>query len=511
MNEQARQIGRGRAGFPGRRVAGAALLVVLVAALVAACDDSLQPTPPKSINLLPETYLQVQAESLAAQYYKINLRWLGTDPDGHVRAYRYRWACDDLGGPVCPAPGGWHDTTATSVTFVLQVPQPAATYTFSVAAVDDDGAVDATPSIQEFQFYNHPPIVGFETGTKPTQTLPAVTFYLSAVDPDSTATSDDADSRASILQFRAWLDGQEDQVHTAPASARAITFGPEDFGGRYGARTVYIQAEDDGTALSVPVAHTWTVVEPPVDGILLVDDCRMGGNLENFSDQSYRNVLATAAPGRYVVLDLETIPRLSSPDLDATLSLFNRVVWYTDADTISSGALTLARGGLNSLVARSGGLFLSSGVAFGTHGAFGDQEASFRDYFGIDSLFRDPGGSTNFALDLGDTVHAVVQPSLTRFRFLTLGLRAIMECFAARQDGSTESLYFYPAGTFVRTVGDSTFVNPVQFDIGVGHTHAGGAHCVYVSFPIGLPVNDNVGENEAEIRALLLRAGILSP
>ena len=37
------------------------------------------------------------------------------------------------------------------------------------------------------------------------------------------------------------------------------------------------------------------------------------------------------------------------------------------------------------------------------------------------------------------------------------------------------------------------------------------ARCVYVSFPMGLPINDNVGENEAEIRALLQRAGILAP
>jgi hypothetical protein len=101
--------------------------------------------------------------------------------------------------------------------------------------------------------------------------------------------------------------------------------------------------------------------------------------------------------------------------------------------------------------------------------------------------------------------------SLTGFHLLTRGLRDVMECFAPLQNEATQSLYFYPAGTFVRTVGDSTFVNPVQFDIGVGHTHAGGAHCVYVSFPIGLPINDNVGENEVEIRALLQRAGILSP
>jgi hypothetical protein len=501
------------AGSRWRRLAGAWALVALLGCLAAACDDAIQPAPPKSRNLLPETYLQVQADSLAPQLYKINLHWLGSDPDGRVSLYQFRWACNDLGGPPCPPAQDWSFTQATSLSFIFPVPGRTAVYTFWVAAVDDDGAPDASPATQIFHFYNSAPIVSFQAGTTPTQTLPAVTFYLQAVDPDTTATPDDRDSAASIAEYRAWLDGQEDEVHTVPAAIQAITFGPADFGVSYGTRTVYVQAKDDGGALSAPVPHTWTVVEPPADGILLVDDCRMGGFLETFSDQSYRNVLTAAAAGRYVVLDVETIPRLSSPDLDATLSLFDRVVWYTDADTLSSGALTLARDGLGSLIARGGGLFLSSGVAFGTHGAFGDQEARFRDFFGIDSLFREPRGSTNFALALEDTVQAAVQPSLTRFHFLSLGLRAVMECFASRQDAETKSLYFYPAGTFVRATSDSLqpFVNPVQFDIGVGHTLSGGAHCVYVSFPIGLPINDNVGENEVEIRALLERAGILAP
>ena len=61
----------------------------------------------------------------------------------------------------------------------------------------------------------------------------------------------------------------------------------------------------------------------PTDGILLVDDCRMRrGFLENFSDNSYRNVLEAQAAGRYRVMDIDALPRLSRNDLEATIELF---------------------------------------------------------------------------------------------------------------------------------------------------------------------------------------------
>jgi hypothetical protein len=220
---------------------------------------------------------------------------------------------------------------------------------------------------------------------------------------------------------------------------------------------------------------------------------------------SYRTVLEAAAPGRYVVLDVETIPRPNGPDFEATLSLFDRVVWYTDADTTSSGALQLARGGLEALLDRNGRMFLASGLAFGTRSAFGDREARFRELFGIGTVFTTPTGGTNFSTSLSDTVHAAVQPSLTRFTFLSLGLRAILDCFQSAP--GAESRYFYPESTFVR----EEFANPVQFDIGVSRRPAGGPSTVYVSFPIGLPINSNMGENESEIRELLRLAGILEP
>ena len=497
---------------PGRRPDSArvARITVCVALLALACDDTIEPRPPKQSNVAPETYLVTESDSLRPQFYGIRLQWLGTDADGRVVRYRYRWdeVCTQ---EPCPVPPDWIETTALFGDFTLPVPGDSALYQFEIAAVDNNGQADESPASQEFDFRNAAPTVEFVPGTLPTRTLPAVTFILSGTDPDTTETPEDADTTAHLTVYRSWLNGNEAQVIETPFAQGSITLRPEDFAGGPAAgdsvRTVFVQVVDDGGAVSLPIEHTWLVDEPPVDGILLVDDCRMGGMLEDFSDQSFRRVLETWAPGRYVVMDVDLIPYPNAPDFEAQLSLFDRIVWYTDADTTSSGALELARGGLEALLDRNGRLFLSSGLVFGTRSAFGDRETRFRQSFGIGSVFTAPLGGTNFSISLVDTVHAAVHPGLERFTFLSQGLRGIVECFDSVSDADTRSLYFYPESTLVR----DTFVNPVQYDVGVSRLQAGGPSTVYVSFPIGVPINSNMGENEIEIREMLRLAGILEP
>ena len=489
------------------RAARQGLALLLGALWLGSCDDAVAPEPPKLENVPPETFLVVTGDSLGPQLYRLQLSWLGTDADGRVTAYRHHWTCTPE-NQGCPLDTTWTDTSALAALFTLPAPAGTARYLFEVAAVDDDGVVDPAPARQVFDLVNNLPEVDFEPMTLPVSSLPAVTFYLTAADPDTTRNESDKDSRAYLDHYRAWLDGAEDAAKDYPIENNVVVLREQDFGGRYGMRTVFVRVVDDGGAASEAIQHTWEVQPAPENGILLVDDCRMGGFLENVSDQSYRDVLAASAPGRHVVLDIETIPRLSAGDLEATLELFDNVVWYTDADTTSSGALQLARDGLDSLLSRGGRLFLSSALVFGTASAFGDREPRFRELFGIETVFRSPNGSTNFSLDLADTVQALVHPGLMEFHFLSQGLRAITECFRSRQDAST--LYVYPESTFVRAFGDSTFVNPEPFEIGVHHVTGGAAHATYVSFPIGLPINNNMGENVTEIRELLELTHILA-
>lgn len=469
------------------------------------CDDSLQPKPPKQQNMPPETLLAVQGDSLPVLFYKFPMAWLGSDADGTVTGYRYRWTCPP-GTMDCAVDTAWVETAETDIEFTMPVIDRAG-YTLEVAAIDDDGAADPTPARQDFEFYNTAPVAFFQRGTLPSKSLPAITFYLGAVDPDTTIVEDDDDSRANLSHYEVWLDGSA-TVKTVPIEDNTVTMRVGDFEERYGNRTIFLQAFDDGGAGSDVVEHTWEVESAPANGILLVDDCRMGGFLATRSDQSYTNVLEAEAPGRYRVMQIASLPRLSRDDLEATIELFDRVVWYTDADTLSSGALELARQALLDLLEnRQGRLHISSALVFGTRSAFGDDEPRFRELFGIDEVFVAPNGGTNWAIALQDTVQAAVQPGLSFFRFLSLGLRPVMDCLAAAPGGDAQSVYYYPPGEFVR----GGFINDTQFDIGVVNSAEGGARTSIVTFPMGLPINTNMGENEVEIRELLRLVGILDP
>jgi hypothetical protein len=92
------------------RRSAAAIAAAGLAALLAgaACDDELAPEPPKSVNVPPESFLSVDADSVAPQFYKVPLRWLGSDADGTLIGFQYRWTCLDPGPgqAACPpAPG----------------------------------------------------------------------------------------------------------------------------------------------------------------------------------------------------------------------------------------------------------------------------------------------------------------------------------------------------------------------------------------------------------------------
>jgi hypothetical protein len=334
-----------------------------------------------------------------------------------------------------------------------------------------------------------------------------VTFYLTAADPDTTPEADDGDFEANLDRWRVWLDGSEADAKSVPYSDGAVTLRIEDFDGRLDRpRTIFVQAIDDGEAESVPVSHTWVVESAPPRGILLVDDCTTG-QAAITSDASYRNVLSRNALERLRILDVDNVPLLTESDLDATLALFDHVVWYTDAEVTSSGALGLARASLLDLLEqRPGRMLLVSGLAFGTDGSFGDEEATFLNLFGIDTLFVGPNGDTNFSYRPGDRIQARVHPGLTAFTMRARGEN--MQCFRASSDAATSSVYFYPDSAYVRT----PFINTEQFDVGVCHELPSGGKTAYVGFPLGLRFNSATStENEVEIQELLKRVGILDP
>jgi hypothetical protein len=79
---------------------------MLLVFLAPACDEPIQPKPAKLQNLTPETELAVQGDSLPILFYKFPMAWLGSDPDGVVDHYRYRWLCPPTVAN-CPVDSNW--------------------------------------------------------------------------------------------------------------------------------------------------------------------------------------------------------------------------------------------------------------------------------------------------------------------------------------------------------------------------------------------------------------------
>ena len=105
-------------------------IVALVAfALAGGCDWF---NDPSQINLPPETTMTACPSSLVPPGDDVTIEWEGSDPDGYV--VEYRWTFDDtLGG-----------TTTETDTLIIGVEE--GTHTFTVASVDNDGEVDASPA-----------------------------------------------------------------------------------------------------------------------------------------------------------------------------------------------------------------------------------------------------------------------------------------------------------------------------------------------------------------------------
>ena len=129
-------------------------LVLALAGLAGGCSTSSVMAP----NLPPETTLFVQFDpSDGVPHgvpYEAKLSWFGLDEDGTVVAYDIRFR-----DPARPADTLWVRTTATDSTIAVPTPGGTATPRFELRAIDDAGAIDASPANQEFSFTNQRPVI----------------------------------------------------------------------------------------------------------------------------------------------------------------------------------------------------------------------------------------------------------------------------------------------------------------------------------------------------------------
>ena len=389
MRERAGRTGGGRV----RDGAALGLAALALAALLGGCTvDETAPTA----NLAPRTYLSITGDSLNVTPYRTILHWWGTDMDGRVIGYAYRWD-----GPWHPAPGDslwWEDSTwvftpATLDTFDVPIHGSYAERTFTVRAIDNALLADPEPRTQRFRLKNSPPVIVWTDTTRfPTllrPSLPAISF---AWEPT------DYDGQGTIAYARLWLD-------VAPgedSAASAITvvgdtlgaFFPEHFQGRYGERTVNLQIFDRAATGSNVVRWRWTVVAPAGE-YLLIDNA--GGPVngpQRIDDRFWRDRMDGFAPGNYHVYEvaIDGVFR-SRAEVLPLFSLFKGVVWYSgltfDGSEASDAAmregLELAQESLYPFVSAGGRLIVSAPNLFGTAGAL--SPAFVRDRLGVDRVF----------------------------------------------------------------------------------------------------------------------------
>ncbi len=372
---------------------GRILAVGWLALGLAGCALDEAPPPP---NIPPLTHLDVRGDTLHVTSYHTILNWWGTDRDGLVIGYAYRWD-----GPWHPAPEDslwWEDTTWTFTkagtdTFDVPIGGAYAERTFHVCAIDDDRAADPTPEIQRFPLENAPPIVEWTDPTRhPTlqhPSLPAVSFAW---------TPEDYDGRETIAYARLWLDtaaGEDPQAATITVVGDTVgAFFPESFQGRYGERTVHLQVFDRAETGSDTISWTWRVVEPAGD-YLLIDNA--GGpptGPQRTDDAFWRARMETVAPGNFHVYDVAVDGAFrSAQEVLPLFSLFRGVVWYGgvnfDGSTASDAAmrtgLERAQGSLMDYVSSGHSILITGHNLVGTGG--GLSRAFWQDLFGIEKVY----------------------------------------------------------------------------------------------------------------------------
>jgi hypothetical protein len=375
--------------------ARAALLAFWFGALVLAvqgCGTSGSLVP----NLPPETVVFVSGPVDTVNHV-VRLRWFGSDSDGDVERYEFKWIYEAGQEPSGYDSSTWFSTTRVDSVFTVFTPNGVSMPTFVIRAVDDDGEPDPTPARQPFTFTNQPPTVTFLTvPTLPDTTFPVATLRWTANDPDGVI---------PVETFLVWLDGQEDDPLLV--NGTSVTLPPDRFKDGTGAfvtgpRKAYVRAIDTGGAVSEPDSFAWQVL-PPVGEVLLIDD------VPEFEsgpiDGSYTDALdRQLGPGNYTVLRLQnTNPFRTPEDLTATFGLFESIVWYADNAPGPSGTLAIAEPAIRSHLAAGKNVFLLSVWAVGTAGVLTqnstDPEAFLSEIVGADSVIvNEILNTTNFSI-----------------------------------------------------------------------------------------------------------------
>ncbi len=345
-------------------------LLLFVAGTFAACDSGFGGSA--NGNQAPETNLSVRVTDLRETLgdgtltSTVEASWDGTDPDGVVASYEFRYYDVARDGQV-GAEEGWVSTTARDSTILLPIPAGASTaaVVFEVRAVDNEGAKDASPARTVFPIRNSPPSFSLLSAEAPGDTTwPVVSFGWRVEDPEGPT---------NLAGVEVGINDSTSFVRI-PGNVDFATFVAEDprASGTTNAR-VYIgrafQATDvviPGLRLDAPnvlyfrsvdvTDTTSAVVRFPADpsqslyvrgvhsDVLVVNDYRATGDgrVVEFAREALRRYGAStpdvwdlsATPqtaGNPIYSDV--LPAQADPTLRQTLALWRNIYWVSNSAT----------------------------------------------------------------------------------------------------------------------------------------------------------------------------------
>ena len=442
------------------RISLAFVACAIVTAFLSACSDD--PGQPGG-NRAPETGL-VFVGDLDTTLYVQEVKWWGSDSDGDVVGFEYRWVPR---GALDGFDTSWVFTTDASDTFALPTPEGFSEYDFYVRSIDDRGERDATPATQRHPFQNAAPSCSLSnTGSLPDTLFPSFELQWVAGDPDGAGT---------LSHFLVWIDGGEaNPIVVEDGGARSVGFAPRDFASA-GPHTIFLQAVDTGLRGCEP--DSVSVVLLPAPGqVLLVDDMTRndsrGGSLgfgyPRFADYFYATNLDTfyrqERQEDYSTIDLERFPIGSSEQARRLLDGYRTIVWY-DQISINDGpstSLAFMEDVLPEWIQEGGQMVLVSMLAINYNvininpntgqgdtipeALFGERDDRFRrTVAGIEEIITTQQGlPSTYSLE-GATVSGV---DLDDLRLPSGFLAPVsLDIFAVRPE--VVKLYTIPAGTFV--------------------------------------------------------------
>ncbi len=492
-------------------------LVLGTGALIVSCsDNSFDPVG----NQPPETGLVFQAavqDTLSPVFYSVNMKWWGSDPDGEIIGFEYKWT------PVTDHETfdfdtSWVYTAFTTKLFNVPVPDSSASYSFAVRAIDNEELRDPTPAMEFYPFVNRPPTgrIRFRE-LLPDSTWPVIAFGWDAFDPDGDST---------LASHEVWVKGQEDRITYLPADVDTILIKPASLD-TFGDVTIYFQTVDQGFARGARDSFNVHLYETPGD-ILLVDGYDLASiGLVN-SDGFYKDALnERVGPEGYTYLDLAKRPFDTDVRFEAFLEAFHTVIWYTgvkqrsvQSDQANFSQMTLADSVMGEYLKKGGNLFLSSLNGAGTFAGFSPTFS--RQNLGIPSFYRNrTTASTSFEFDPTRGQPCLIADLTAQEpEYVDLSLRCPIQFPGIDSPDTTnpelaaELIYRMPGGVFkgqflisrdTTIVGDTISVAidtiPMGFYPGTRYDIPDGGKTIFFSLPYSL--YSGTGDNSENLQTLL--------